>query len=65
MAIGESFENWMKRVNVFIVLSIGIGAADLDDYCYRDDYESNISAAAAARRAIRQAKANSLRSERL
>ena len=51
----KSFGAWMKDVDAAVVASVGLSAADLDDYCYADAYDAGASAKATARRAVRAA----------
>ena len=50
------FTLWMKDVNRFILKETGVGADDLPDYCYRDDWEDGMTAKRVAKRAIKAAK---------
>ena len=51
----KSFVAWMEDVDAAVVASVGMSAADLDDYAYYDDFEDGASAKATARRAVRAA----------
>lgn len=50
------FEKWIKAVDAHIAAFCGLGSDDLPDCCYRDWYDSGVSPAAAAKRAIKNAK---------
>ena len=50
------FEDWMKLVDDEIYRRTGMAAEDLPDCCYRDWYEDGVRPAAAASRAIKNAK---------
>ena len=51
-----TWRQWMDKVNAVIVQRTGLGADDLDDFCYRDWYDNGETATNAARAAIRYAK---------
>ena len=51
----KSFVAWMEDVDAAVVASVGMSAADLDDYAYYDNFEDGASAKATARRAVRAA----------
>ena len=50
-----TWHQWMDKVDAIIWKRLGCGAMDLDDFCYRDWYDSGASPAEAARAAIRNA----------
>ncbi len=52
-----SFEQWMSDVDRKLGFAVGLSSEDLPDCCYRDWYKDGVSAATAARRAIRRAVA--------
>ena len=50
------FESWMKQVDAIISRRTSLSYLDLPDFCYRDEFESGTSPAAAASAAIRAAR---------
>ena len=51
----ETFENWMKKVNVCISNICGLTANDLPDVCYRDFYDDELTPHEAAQEALAEA----------
>lgn len=50
-----TFEEWLSRVDLSIQSLVGLTHDDIDDWCYRDAYEDDVSPAVAARRALSNA----------
>lgn len=55
MAEKISFEAWKYAVDRFIGAKFGLSSSDLPDCNYRSWYDSGMSAASAAKKAIKQA----------
>jgi hypothetical protein len=53
-----TFEQWKKSVDAIIGSLCGLSADDIDDWCYRDDYDNGLTPKRSAQRAIRNAKEN-------
>lgn len=45
----QSFGEFMKKVNSALEKKCGLGAGDMEDYCYRDAYDDGDSPSAVAR----------------
>lgn len=57
MSDDTRFALWMADVNDEVEKLLGLSVYDLPDCCYRDWFEDGMSPSAAARKAIRYAKA--------
>lgn len=55
MANRLSFEDFMKRVDAHIMLKVGIGVDDIEDYDYRIAYDSGETAKDTAMAALENA----------
>ena len=51
----KSFENWLARIDAIVSEKCGLSVHDLPDCPFRDWYDDGVSAASAAKRAIRLA----------
>ena len=38
-----TFEQWMRKVDALCSAAIGVGAFDMEDYRWRDDYDDKLS----------------------
>ena len=52
----DCLENWMGRVDQRVQVLCGLSVYDLPDCCYADWYEEGMTAAQAARAAVKNAK---------
>jgi hypothetical protein len=52
-----TFEEWKQQVNRWVWQYAGLSLNDLPDCCYADWYDAGTATMLAARRAIREAKA--------
>jgi hypothetical protein len=48
-----TFKVWMAKVDALIEAKYGVTTADLIDHCYDDWFEDGMTAAAAAKKAVR------------
>ena len=51
-----TYAEWFAAVDAEVVRKTGLSARDLDDWCYRADYENKVTPKRSAARAIRNAK---------
>ena len=52
----QPFEQWMQQVNAKLERLCGMGADDINDYCYVDCWNNGDTPAQAARAALRYAR---------
>ena len=50
-----TYQEWMDKVDAAVQRKTGLGAMDLDDFCYRDAYEEGEAPGRTAAAAIRNA----------
>lgn len=52
----ETFEKWMKKVDLILEINVGMSHLDLPDWCWHDDYDDFFTPKQACIRAIRNAQ---------
>lgn len=50
-----SFSAWMAKVDAFISAKYGVDSSDIPDWMYHDAWEDGMSAASAAKKAVKAA----------
>lgn len=56
MKMKMTFNQWMAKVNEFVIRRSGLSVYDLPDCCFRDWYETGVSASSAASKALKAAR---------
>lgn len=51
----QTFEEWMKQVDVELLAQCHLASGDLPDWRYYDDYEDGVTPKRSAKRAIKYA----------
>lgn len=55
LSMKRTFEEWLREVNAFLIVSCGLGYEDLPDVNYAEMYEDGVLPRFAAKRAIKAA----------